>query len=165
MQTGFEIMDYDRNLKNLWIRRTLAATIDAIASYIVAMIIIYLFRPMDLVDYVYIFLLQGPVWFVYALIFDIINGKTPGKYIFKIRAVAFIGNIRPLQAVLRNITKLNAILAIADAVAGLSTEGDPRQRYSERFINTLVISERKIKRIKQFHTVETKKSEELVLPK
>ncbi len=164
MQTGFEIMDYDRNLKDLWVRRTLAGFVDFVITSIISFFIIYFFRPMDYMDFIFIFIVQGPVWFVYSVIFDAISGKTPGKYLFKIRAVAFVGNLSIGQAILRNLAKLNAIIALSDAITGLSTEGDPRQRYTERFIDSVVVSERRIRRLKSFQSVQEKK-EELVLPK
>lgn len=164
MQTGFEIMDYDKNLKDLWVRRTLAALVDFLITLVIAFLILYFLHPMSYMDTLYLFLVQGPVWYVYSVVFDAVTGKTPGRYIFKIRAVAFVGDLSLGQALLRNLTKLNSLLALADAIAGLSTEGDPRQRYTERVLDSLVVSERKIRRIKQFAPVEEKK-EELVLPK
>ncbi len=164
MQTGFEIMDYDRNLKDLWIRRTLAGAVDFAITSVISFFIIYFLRPMDYMDLIFIFFVQGPVWFLYSVIFDVISGKTPGKYLFRIRAVAFVGNLSVGQAIVRNLTKLNAIIAVADAITGLSTEGDPRQRYIERFIDSVVISERRIRRIRSFQPVQENK-EELVLPK
>ncbi len=164
MQTGFEIMDYDRNLKVLWVRRTLAALVDFAVTLGIAFTILYFLHPMSYMDMFYLFIVQGPVWFVYSVIFDAITGKTPGKYIFKIRAVSFIGGLSLVQAIVRNLTKLNSLLVLADAITGLSTEGDPRQRYIERVVDSLVISERKMHRLKPFHPVAEKK-EELVLPK
>ena len=163
MQTGFEIMDYDKNLKELWLRRTAAGFVDFLITSTIATILIYFLRPMDFLDYFFIFLLQGPIWFVYSVIFDMISGKTLGKYLFRIKSVAFIGNLSWTQAILRNLTKLNVLLAIADTITGLSTEGDPRQRYIERFIDSLVISEKRVKRMRRFvPPVEDK--EDLVLP-
>ena len=164
MQTGFEIMDYDRNLKNLWIRRFLAGVVDFSITYVITFLIVFFLKPISYLDFVYIFMLQGPVWFIYSAIFDAITGKTAGKYIFKIRAVAFIGNLSIGQAIARNITKLNAILVLADAITGLSTEGDPRQRYTERIIDSLVISEIRPRRIRKFEKIP-QKDEELVLPR
>ncbi len=170
MQTGFEIMDYDKHLKSLWVRRTLAAIVDFGITWGIAILILYFIKPMALLDYLLTLFLQGPVWYIYSVIFDAVFGKTPGKFIFKIRAVAFIGNISVVQALLRNLTKLNILIVITDAIAGLSTEGDPRQRYSERFINTLVISEKKGKRIRSFQSAMESKfirddKDELLLPK
>ncbi len=163
MQTGFEIMDYDKNLKMLWVKRMLAALVDVAITTPIAFFIMFFLHPMSYMDMLYIFLMQGPVWYVYSVIFDIISGKTVGKYIFKIRAVAFVGKLSITQALVRNLTKLNSIIALSDAIAGLSTEGDPRQRYSERIVDSLVISEMKIKRMRSFQGVK-KKKEELILP-
>ncbi len=162
MQTGFEIMDYDKNLKELWIKRLLAGIIDFSISLTISFTVFTLFLKLTLF---YSLLLQGVVWYIYSAIFDMYSGKTPGKYPFGIRAVAFIGNLTPMQALTRNLTKLNGILVLGDVVAGLSTEGDPRQRYIERVVDSLVINERKReRRINRFNS-EEKHREELVLPK
>ncbi|NPA75983.1 MAG: RDD family protein [Euryarchaeota archaeon] len=162
MQTGFEIMDYDKHLKELWLRRTAAGIFDFVVTFVLAFLIVDIFLHVSMI---YVIFLQGPVWYIYSVIFDLYRGKTPGKYIFKIRAVAFIGGLSVAQAFLRNLTKLNALLVLADVVAGLSTEGDPRQRYVERVIDSLVITERVYDhRITKFSR-EDKPKEELVLPK
>ncbi len=163
MQTGFEIMDYDKNLKALWSKRMLAGIVDFVVTTAIAFLIVYFLIGINIIIFS---VLQGPVWFLYSIIFDIINGKSVGKYIFRIKAVAFIGNLKWAQAILRNLTKLNFFIVLADAVVGLSTEGDPRQRYTERFIDTLVISEMRERRIKRFEVLEDKKEkEELELPR
>ena len=165
MQTGFEIMDYDKNLKDLWSKRMLAGIVDFVVTTAITFLIVYFLFSINIIIFS---LLQGPVWFLYSSIFDMVNGKSVGKYIFKIKAVAFIGNLRWAQAILRNLTKLNFLIVLADAVVGLSTEGDPRQRYTERFIDTLVISEIRRREIKRFEPLEEKKEkekEELELPR
>ncbi len=171
MQTGFEIMDYDKNLKNLWIHRFIAGLIDFIITYTIAFFITYLLWPhIGLFNIIIIaFFLQGPVWYFYSLPFDIIWGKTLGKFPMRIRSVSFVGELNIKQILLRNLTKLNVILAIADSIAGLSTEGDPRQRYTERLIDSLTIAEiSKKKSVKKFEVSESKgekeHEEELVLP-
>ena len=155
-------MDYDKHLKNLWVRRTLAGVIDFLITTVITFLIVYFLWNINIIIFS---LLQGLVWFVYAVIFDAVNGKSPGKYFFKIKAVPFIGELRISRAILRNLTKLNAIVVLADVVVGLSTEGDPRQRYTERFLDTLVVSERKEKRIRKFEVPKTQEKEELELPK
>ena len=162
MQTGFEMMDYDKNLKTLWSRRTLAGIVDFLITSAITFLIVYFLIGMNLII---ISLSQGVVWFLYSTIFEAVNGKSVGKYIFKIKAVAFIGGLKWSQAILRNLTKLNLIILISDAVIGLSTEGDPRQRYTERFIDTLVVSEIRKREIKKFEVVENDDGkEELELP-
>ena len=169
MQTGFEIMEYDKNLKNLWIRRIVASIIDFSITFIIAVLVTYYLWPnMKSFNFVLAFFLQGPIWYVYSIPFDILWGKTPGKMIMNIKAVSFVGNLNNKQVLLRNLTKINAILVIADAIAGLSTEGDPRQRYTERFIDSITIIEKhwkkKSKKIELLKEEEKKEEEELVLP-
>ncbi len=162
MQTGFEIMDYDKNLKELWVKRTLAGILDFIIASVITYFIFNFFLKFPLIHTGF---LQGVVWYVYSIIFDLYNGKSPGKYVFGLRAVAFVGNLNPVQALVRNLTKLNAILVLGDVVAGLSTEGDPRQRYIERAVDSIVINEKKKEKRMTRFSVESDHKEELVLPK
>ncbi len=159
MQTGFDIMEYDSSLRRLWGKRIAADFIDFVITFIIAFAFTFFF-PMNPIFL--LFVAQGIVWYLYSVIFDLAWGKTPGKFIFGIKAVAFIGDLTPLQAFVRNLTKLNWIIYISDIIAGLSTEGDPRQRFSERVVNSLVIAEiREEKKIKSFKIEE---KEELELP-
>ncbi len=159
MQTGFDIMEYDKALRNLWAKRIAASFIDFIITLAIAYELAWVFGwSMESV----LFIWQGVIWFIYSTIFDAINGKTPGKYIFKIRAVSFIGSLDIWKAIGRNATKLNWIIYLADIIAGLSTEGEPRQRYSERFLDSLVIAEfKEEKRVKTFKIEEEKEEFEL----
>ncbi len=156
METGFDIMEYDKALKTLWLKRIGADAVDFGITLALAVFIgLYLIH----FDWISIlFLLQGPIWFVYSSVLDCVGGKTVGKYLFKIKSVAFIGDLRGYQCIARNATKLNFILFIADIIAGLSTEGDPRQRYTERIVDSLVVSEHKWDR--KTESVEMEKREE-----
>ncbi len=159
MQTGFDIMEYDKTLRRLWAKRVAASFIDFVITLIIAYGIGLIFNwGFEMI----LFLWQGIVWFIYSSIFDSINGKTPGKYIFKLRAVSFIGPLDVWKALARNATKLNIIIYIADIIAGLSTEGEPRQRYSERILDSLVIAEfKEEKTIRTFKIEEEKEEFEL----
>ena len=169
MQTGFEMMEYDRNLKNLWIYRIMAGTIDFIITFAIAVAVTYYIWSNVGFDLILAFFLQGFIWYIYSIPFDSLWGKTPGKVFMRIKAVSFVGNLSMKQVLLRNLTKMNVILVIADAIAGLSTEGDPRQRYTERFIDSIIIVEKRWeKKTKKFEIFEERKKkgaeEELVLP-
>jgi hypothetical protein len=159
MHTGFDIMEYDKALRRLWGKRIAASVIDfAITMAIAYSIGVILNWSIGLI----LFLWQGIIWFIYSSIFDALSGKTPGKYLFKIRAVSFIGPLDVWKAIGRNATKLNWIVYIADIIAGLSTEGEPRQRYSERVLDSLVIEEFKEERkVKTFKVEEEKEEFEL----
>ncbi len=159
MQTGFDIMEYDSSLRRLWARRIVADLIDFVITLVLAFSITYII-PLNLLFI--IFILQGIIWFLYSVIFDIISGKTPGKYVTKIKAVSFIGNLNTWQAVGRNLTKISWIIFAGDIIAGLSTEGDPRQRISERLLDSLVISD--IVEERGIKTFKIEEKEELELP-
>ncbi len=159
MQTGFDIMEYDSSLRRLWGKRILADFIDYLITLVIAFLLNYLF-PMNFIFL--LFVAQGIVWYIYSVIFDALWGKTPGKLAMGLKAVAFIGDLTPLQAVLRNLTKLNVLIFAGDIIVGLSTEGDPRQRFSERAIDSLVIAE--IKEERKIKSFKIEEKEELELP-
>ena len=117
-----------------------------------------------------LFFYQPIIWFAYSVIMDATTGKTAGKYIMGLKAVSFIGKLGVVKAIGRNLTKLNWIAFVADIIAGLSTEGEPRQRLTERFLDSLVVSERRPKKQKAPKPSKTKEkkkvdaAEELELP-
>ncbi len=161
MQTGFDIMEYDSALRRLWAKRIGASFVDFTITFSIAYVLGYIFGwNLEMV----LFMWQGIVWFIYSVFFDAFNGKTPGKYVFRLRAVSFIGPLDIWKAIGRNATKLNFIIYIADIIAGLSTEGEPRQRYSERILDSLVISDVRFteeRRAKTFKIEEEKEEFEL----
>ncbi len=161
MQTGFDMMEYDIALRRLWGKRVMAAIIDFVITFILAYVLAYFLKWNLLMT---IFILQGIIWFIYSSIFDVITGKTIGKYVLKLKAVSFIGSLGVWKSLARNVTKLNWIIYIADIIAGLSTEGEPRQRFTERFLDSLVVSEFKEERKVKTYRIEEEK-EELELPK
>jgi len=159
MQTGFDIMEYDSSLRKLWGKRISADFIDFVITLVTAFLFAYVF-PMN--PLFVLFVAQGIIWYIYSVIFDAVWGKTPGKFIFNLKAVAFIGDLTLAQALLRNLTKLNWLIFVGDIIAGLSTEGDPRQRFSERIIDSLVIAE--IKEERKIKSFKIEEKEELELP-
>ncbi len=166
MQTGFDIMEYDTALRRVWARRIAADLIDFSITFVIAYILAY-FLNYSLLYVIFIF--QGLVWFLYSFILDSLGGRTVGKYIMGLRAVSFIGPLGVVKSIGRNLTKLSWIAFIADVIAGLSTEGEPRQRLTERFLDSLVVRERKRKtkapKVQKFREGrKTDKSEELELP-
>ncbi len=143
MQTGFDMMEYDTALRRLWGKRVAADLIDFSITFSISYFIAFLFHYTFMEV---LFVIEGVVWFLYSLIFDAIGGRTPGKMIMGLRAVSFIGKLGVVKSIGRNLTKLNWIAFIADVIAGLSTEGEPRQRLTERFLDSLVVNERKVKK-------------------
>lgn len=152
-------MEYDSSLRRLWGKRISADFIDFVITLTIAFLFTYIF-PMN--PLFVLFVVQGIIWYIYSVIFDAVWGKTPGKFIFNLKAVAFIGDLTLAQALVRNLTKLNWLIFVGDIIAGLSTEGDPRQRFSERIINSLVIAE--IKEERKIKSFKIEEKEELELP-
>jgi len=162
MQTGFDIMEYDSSLRKLWAKRLASDFIDYMITLLLSCLIGPYLPFLHLNFILTVFALQGVIWFIYSVIFDALWGKTPGKFALRIKAVSFIGDLNVLQSIARNLTKLNIIIFLGDIIAGLSTEGDPRQRLSERLVDSLVIAE--IKEERKIKAFKIEEKEELELP-
>jgi len=141
MHTGFDILEYNTSLRRYWRERVLAGVVDFSIVAATAAAVVYIF-PVCGGGLVSVFLLTGLLWFVYSTILEGLTGLTVGKKIWGLRCVAHIGRMGWKGALLRNLAKLFAPAVIADVLFGLGTEGDPRQRFSERMFDVLVVKER-----------------------
>jgi uncharacterized RDD family membrane protein YckC len=143
MTSALDMIKDDTQLQSHWIRRLIALIIDVIIIMIATLIITLPFA-------VGFFLLSGGkgwfgfslfsslLWLLYAIIFDTIKGGTIGKLALKFQVVALDGRMDFIKAVIRNISKVYFLLLILDWIIGFVTDGDPRQKFSDRVANTTV---------------------------
>jgi uncharacterized RDD family membrane protein YckC len=129
-------------LQNHWFRRFLAALIDGIIMLIIWLVITIIiaiasiFIPFMQLSYPFF---AGLLWIAYSTVLEGSSGATIGKQVLNMRVVSFEGPMGYRQAIIRNITKIYWPITLLDWIVGLVTEGDPRQRYSDRIANTTVI--------------------------
>ncbi len=144
MHTGFDILEYNTSLRRYWRERVLAGAVDFSIVTAISTAIVYLVPDFGwgMTAVLAIFFLTGVMWFIYSTVLEGFTGLTVGKRIWGLRCVAHVGEIGWRRAVLRNLAKLFAPVIIADVLFGLGTEGDPRQRFTERVFDVLVIKER-----------------------
>jgi uncharacterized RDD family membrane protein YckC len=68
-------------------------------------------------------------------------GWTVGKRLFSLKVRTTGGSpIDGLAAVTRNFTKVSGPLFILDFLFGFASEGDPRQRFTDRVARTTVVA-------------------------
>ena len=149
--------------QNVSIQQNIAHVSTRIGSFIIDMLIIFLYYfvsikllvAMDFNDsmdnYVFWTLLSLPVFF-YSLLFEtLMNGQTPGKYINKIRVVKIDGSKPTFGSyLLRWVLRLIDISISSGSIAILSILLNGKgQRLGDLAAGTTVISEKKRKSIAQ----------------
>jgi len=142
----FEKIGSDRQLQDHWLRRLIAGIIDSIITWIIAGIIAALAAfPAFLVSGVFFLgpleLVQGVIFFLYALFMESNIGTTIGKQIMSLRVTTTDGKLPSLyRTLIRDISKIYSLLWLIDTLIGMATVGDPHQKYSDRFAGTTVAS-------------------------
>lgn len=153
-ETGFEGIQRDRQLQSLWINRFIAYIIDSIIVWIaISLIAVVVAMPILLIDVftrgfrpefwapwsAFLGLMSIISLFYFALL-ESSRGATIGKGLMGLK-VTTMGGERPTldKALLRNLSKLHWALLLLDLLIGLGTPGDPNQKFSDRYVGTLVI--------------------------
>lgn len=86
----------------------------------------------------------GLLMMLYAAFAEAMYGATLGKRLLRLKVISANSSVQKLgirETLIRNIAKLYWILLLLDLLAGLLTQGDYRQRYTDRIAGTLVIKE------------------------
>jgi len=135
----------DQQLQSHWIYRIVAIIIDWIIILIAVWIISI---PIAIGSFLsgrgmlwgFGSLFTFAIWFLYVFILEGIKGKTIGKHLLNLRVVTIDGGpIDIAKSIIRNISKIHGILLFLDWLAGMATDGDPRQRFLDRIAGTVVI--------------------------
>lgn len=143
MVTGLNIIGQNKPLQDHWIKRIVALIIDSIIVWVVA-IIFSVILVAGAFAFGSLFLGIGAVIYaiiaiLYWIIQDAFMGGTVGKKLMGLRVVGTTGQVDIVKAVIRNVTKIHGLLLFIDWIAGLATEGDPRQKFSDRIGGTTVV--------------------------
>jgi uncharacterized RDD family membrane protein YckC len=126
---------YDQlNTKENWLKRLNAVVVDYFILFAVTLIInpgVYITE---------LLLTMGILSLVYFTATELLLGYTVGKKIFGIKVTQMNGTTPNLKKVLiRNITKVNPVLVLADTIVGYYTLKN-HQKYSDDYANTRVVS-------------------------
>jgi len=139
MTTGLDIIMNNKPLQEHWFRRIVAIIIDSVIFLVIFSILssmMALFAPLL---WVVQLSLSWVILFIYSGIMEGTMGATIGKSVMKLKVVSLKGQLTMSKAFLRNVSKINGLLLFVDLLAGLATEGDPRQRYLDRMMETTVV--------------------------
>lgn len=114
MSTAFEKIGIDRALQDHWVRRIIAAIIDSLIIFVIALIIttiaqalvptlffggVPFFTPTDF--------LRGVIFVLYAAFLEFSRGATFGKQIMNLKVVTTSGSMLSLdRAFIRDISKI-----------------------------------------------------------
>jgi len=140
MVKAIDLIGSNKQLQDHWVRRIVAIIIDAIILAVITWIIFYLL--LDLPGF-WMFtitpLLTGLIWVGYSFVLEGFNGATIGKQLLSLKVMATEGPMDFTKALVRNVSKIHGVLLLIDWLAGFFTDGDPRQRYLDRVIDTTVV--------------------------
>lgn len=141
MVTGLNIIGSNKALQDHYIKRIVAIIIDSVILFVVSIVIMA-------VAFTFTFggvffgigaLILGLVTVLYFIILEAFAGGTLGKRIMGLRVVGTTGPMDIVKAFIRNFSKIHWLLLLLDLLVGLGTEGDPRQKMSDRWGGTTVV--------------------------
>ena len=151
-QIGFDRLKDDKSFQDHWAKRVIAYIIDiAIVSVAVYVLVFAVALPTlpaiffgQAFPYAWLwgFWLGGiaPLiilaYFVFA---EVLFERTIGKELMGLRIARLDGERLDLwSSFVRNLSKIAFLLLMVDVAVGLGTLGDVRQKYSDRYIGTIV---------------------------
>ncbi|MDD1765848.1 MAG: RDD family protein [Methanomassiliicoccales archaeon] len=153
MPAGFDILEHNSTLRRHWLRRIAAAFVDAMIIFIPMRIVIFFVNAPD--QDIVAGILSGVVWFIYSGVLEGTYGKTLGKWFFDLRVVSLTDKRRLHQTFTRSVPKFFWYIFLPfDVIFGLSMEGDPRQRWSDRVSKTTIVYSQP----ERFHNTKTTKA-------
>lgn len=151
-QTGFDRLKDDKGFQDHWAKRVIAYVIDvaivSVALYVLLLIVALPALPAFFSGQTLPFAWFWGFWLggivplivlAYFVLVEALFERTLGKELMGLR-VARLDNKRLdlWSSLVRNLSKIAFILLIVDVAVGLGTHGDGRQKYSDRYIGTIV---------------------------
>lgn len=136
MVTGFDYLSQDKQLQVHWLKRFVAILMDSLIIYVP----LWLMGTALGYNIMFAGFFSGIALFVYSFVFESAVGGTVGKMVFHMKAVPMHGTMTPMQAVLRNISKVFVLFLALDWVIGMAVDTkDPRQKWMDQVAHTSVI--------------------------
>jgi uncharacterized RDD family membrane protein YckC len=151
-RTGFERLKDDKGFQDHWAKRVIAYVIDvavvSVALYFLLLVAALPALPTFFSGQIFPFAWFWGFWLggivplivlAYFILAEALFERTIGKELMGLRVVRLDGKRIDLwSSLVRNISKVAFILLVVDVAAGLGTRGDGRQKYSDRYIGTVV---------------------------
>jgi uncharacterized RDD family membrane protein YckC len=139
MQTGLDILSSNHELRVHWLKRIVAVIVDL--AIVTTPITLALVMKGSIDDPYLVGLVSGAGLFIYSLLLEGLFGRTWGKRIMGLRVVSLGEKGSLLQATIRSVPKFFWYIFLPiDTLAGLATQGDPRQRWSDKVSETTVVA-------------------------
>jgi len=135
-----------------WIYRLIAIIIDgiiiaiptAIIGFIITLIMPLTFETLWYYtwgSWIINVLIEGVLLLLYFVLLELLWGATIGKRILGLRVQTVDGQrVTFVKSFIRNVSKVLGPLIILDWLIGIVTEGDKRQKFTDRIAGTTVIS-------------------------
>jgi uncharacterized RDD family membrane protein YckC len=151
-ETGFERLKDDKGFQDHWAKRVIAYVIDvavvSIAVYFLLLVVALPALPTFFSGQIFPFVWFWGFWLggilplivlAYFVLVEAIFGRTVGKELMGLRVTKLDGKRIDLwSSLVRNISKIVFIFLVIDVAVGLGTHGNGRQKYSDRYIGTIV---------------------------
>ncbi len=139
MVTGFDLIHHNKPLQKHWVKRVLAYLIDFFLSSLLVYIPIYL---LGLAFFPHVALhfpaIAGAFQVFYSAVLEYYSRQTFGKKLLNLEVEGLRGGMDLHEAFVRNLSKIHGLIVFLDMIVGLATEGDARQRYLDRVVDTTV---------------------------
>ncbi len=137
MTIGFDVLGHSHVLRINWLKRTGAYLIDCVIVLLPTWAVL---TTIGVTTEVVFGLASGVVFLFYGTFIETSTESTVGKRLFGLKVRSHKGVLTPAQALVRNIPKFFWFFFPAiDALLGLATEGDPRQRFSDKILGSTVV--------------------------
>lgn len=140
--TLLDYLSHYQGLQYHWVRRFVAIVFDAI-FVMVPVYVFLVFATWMFGGFFGYIGLGGIILFLYSALFEFSFGATLGKMIMGLKVVSTQGKLEFPNALIRNITKIYALLLIIEFIVTLVVETtDAHQRYLDKLARTTVIEKR-----------------------
>lgn len=143
MVTAFDLLGRNKPLQKHWLKRIIAYIIDlAIVTFPLYLLFLMLSVAFLGMGFSFLFFpfAGGLILVFYSAIFEVTTRQTIGKKLMDLQVESLMGGLDISEALIRNVSKVHAALVFLDTLAGMATDGDPRQRYTDRVSDTTVIA-------------------------
>ena len=136
MPSAMDLISTDKDLKEHWMKRFIAIIID----YVIVSIPLFIMSILMLsLPFSIIVGSQGIIFFLYFMITELFMGASIGKRMMNLKIIALTGELNVGKVVIRNISKVASVFLLVDFLIGFFTEGDPKQKFTDRYAGTTVV--------------------------
>ena len=146
--SALEMIEHNKPLRKHWMARLIAMLLDFIIvaglGGLIGLFIEGGLHASMLPEFMILTnIIMALFWVFYSAIMEYAFGFTLGKKVMHLRVQSLKGPLYLWKTILRNISKVQVIVLVIDALVGMATAGDPRQKFLDRIAETTVIREGK----------------------